>query len=151
MSYVLRTEVREADIDELGHASNLVYLRWVLEAAVAHSTAAGLGPLEYVARGQVFVVRKHEIEYLRPAMPGDPLEIETRVTSFQAATCERQTMVRRGEGGTTLARARTRWAFMAHASGRPIRIPDDVRALMPAEPGDEAWLKHFPHGRGPSD
>ena len=30
-----------ADIDELGHVSNLVYLRWVLDVAMAHSRAVG--------------------------------------------------------------------------------------------------------------
>ena len=42
MPYRHLVEVRPEDIDELGHAGNLVYLRWVLEAALAHSTAVGL-------------------------------------------------------------------------------------------------------------
>ena len=143
MPFVLQTHVRPEDIDELGHASNLVYLRWVLEAAVAHSIAAGLGPAEYRARGQVFVVRRHEIEYFRSAMPGDALAVETRVTAFQAATSERQTMIRRATDAVVLACARTRWAFVAQASGRPVRIPDDIQAVLPAEASDPVWLKHW--------
>ncbi len=143
MPFVLQTQVRPDDIDELGHASNLVYLRWVLEAAVAHSNAAGLGPAEYRARGQVFVVRRHEIEYFRSAMPGDAIAIETRVTGFQAATSERQTTIRRAADELVLACARTRWAFVTQASGRPLRIPDDIQALLPAEESDPAWVKHW--------
>ena len=146
MPFVLQLEVRPEDIDELGHASNLVYLRWVLEAAVAHFTAAGLGPMEYVARGQVFVVRRHEIEYFRAAMQGDRLEVETRVTQFLAATSERQTTIRRAADQVVLACARTRWAYVAHATGRPMRIPDDIQAMLPAEEPDPVWVKHWKRG-----
>ena len=41
MPFVHQVEVVDADIDNLGHASNLVYLRWVQDAALAHSTALG--------------------------------------------------------------------------------------------------------------
>jgi len=41
MPFLHEVEVLEADIDNLGHASNLVYLRWVQDAALAHSTALG--------------------------------------------------------------------------------------------------------------
>jgi acyl-CoA thioester hydrolase len=143
MPFELQIRVRREDIDELGHASNLVYLRWVLEAAVAHSTAVGLGPLAYVARGQVFVVRRHEIEYFRPAMEDDLLAIDTRVTQFLAATSERQTTIRRASDALVLACARTRWAFVAHATGRPMRIPDDIQALLPVEEPDPVWVKHW--------
>src|SRR5690242_11781955 len=34
--------VEEADIDELGHASNIAYVRWIQAAAIAHSAAVGL-------------------------------------------------------------------------------------------------------------
>jgi len=40
-------------------------LRWVQEAALAHSTALGFPEPAYLARGQAWVVRTHEIEYLR--------------------------------------------------------------------------------------
>ena len=52
------------DIDELGHVSNLVYLRWVLEVALAHSRARGWDYAHYRALGAVFMVRRHEIDYV---------------------------------------------------------------------------------------
>jgi acyl-CoA thioester hydrolase len=88
-------EVREDDIDYLAHASNVVYLRWVQEAALGHSTALGFSQSAYLARREAWVVRKHEIEYLRPAILGDRLRVE---------------------------------------SGRPLRIPEDIRAAFPVEP-----------------
>src|SRR5437868_13268052 len=91
MPFVHEVEVVEADIDNLGHASNIVYLRWVQEAALAHSTALGFSEQAYLARGQVWVVRKHEIEYLRGAVAGDRLRVETRVVDMKAANSLRRT------------------------------------------------------------
>jgi len=90
MPYVHEVEVKAADIDRLEHASNQVYLRWVLEAALAHSTALGLDEDAYLRRGQAWVVRKHELVYLKPAVAGDRLRVETRVASMHAASSIRR-------------------------------------------------------------
>ena len=38
-----------ADIDELGHVSNLVYVRWVLDVAMGHSRSLGWDHAQYFA------------------------------------------------------------------------------------------------------
>jgi acyl-CoA thioester hydrolase len=79
-------------------------------------------------------VRRHEIEYLRAAVPGDEIVVETRVASMGAASSVRITrMLRDGE---VLARASTNWAFLDLARMRPTRIPEDIRSLFPLEPDD---------------
>ncbi len=115
-----------ADIDENGHVSNLVYLRWVLEAARAHSEAVGWDHARYVASGALFVVRRHEIDYFASAMEGDRLRVTTVVTTWSAATSERRTAIVREADGRELARCVTTWAYVATANGRPRRIPPDV-------------------------
>jgi acyl-CoA thioester hydrolase len=132
--YRLLVEVRREDVDELGHAGNLVYLRWVLEAALAHSTSVGLDQAAYLARREVWVVRSHEIHYLRPALPGERLEIETRVASMAAANSIRRTRILRASDRVELCRATTDWAFLDLDRGRPRRIPDDIRSRFPIEP-----------------
>lgn len=138
MPFTIRVRVEAPDLDELEHANNQVYLRWVQEAAVAHSEAVGLGMAEYRRRGAVFVVMRHEIDYLRPALPGDELDVGTRVCAAGPATAERYTTIHRVSGGELLARAMTRWAFVDLRSRRPARIPEDVRALFPIEPAEPA-------------
>jgi len=135
MPYLLRVRAAAADIDGLGHVSNLVYLRWVLDAALAHSTAKGLDEAAYKARGQGWVVRRHEIEYLRAAFEGDDLTVETRVASIAAASSTRKTRILRN--GELLARATTSWAYVDYRTGRPIRIPEEVRSLFEIEPDQE--------------
>jgi acyl-CoA thioester hydrolase len=117
------------DIDELGHVSNLVYLRWVLEAATAHSVARGWGHAEYLTLGSAWVVRRHELDYLAQVMVGQSLVAETWVDSWKAASCVRKTELVRD--GKIVARAATTWAFMSLATGRPQRIADEVRASFP--------------------
>ena len=119
----------EADIDELGHVSNLVYLRWVLETATAHSISKGWGQAQYLAIGTIWVVRRHELDYLAQVKLGDSLVAETWVDSWKAASCIRKTELVRGDG-VVVARAATTWAWIALASGRPMRIPDELRATF---------------------
>ncbi|HSQ66715.1 MAG TPA: thioesterase family protein [Polyangiaceae bacterium] len=132
--YRHRLEVAESDIDELGHASNICYVRWLQDAAVAHSTAVGLGFEGYVRLGGVFVVRRQELDYLRPALRGEALEVRTRVVSVMAAKCHRQTEIVRAADDTPLARAMTTWGFVDVTQGRPMRIPDEVYVAFGFEP-----------------
>lgn len=134
MPHQISISVAEADIDELGHASNVSFLRWVLEAAVAHTTAAGLSPHDYRRRGQSFVVRRHALDYLRSVYAGDELVVETRVIALRTASSERETIIFRAGSGDHVAHARSLWAFVDLAAGRPIRIPPDVRERFTIEP-----------------
>jgi acyl-CoA thioester hydrolase len=118
----------DADIDELRHVSNLVYLRWVLDVATAHSSALGWGHPEYRALGGVFVVRRHEIDYLLPVTAGQQVVAATWVESWRAASCVRRTEITRGD--QVVARASTLWAFIVLDTGRPQRIPAQLVALF---------------------
>jgi acyl-CoA thioester hydrolase len=115
-----------ADIDELDHVSNLTYLRWVQEVAIAHSVSVGYGHPEYRALGAIFVVRRHEIDYLSQARAGDAIVLETWVDAWRGASSIRKTRIRRDDG-TLLAQAETLWALMSLESGRPCRIPDELK------------------------
>jgi acyl-CoA thioester hydrolase len=114
------------DIDELGHVSNVVYVRWIQDVAKAHSAAAGWPHDAYVKIGAVFVVHKHVIEYRAPAFAGDQLEAVTFIASWSAATSERRTRIVRMGDGKELARAVTTWAFVATHTGKPRRIAPEI-------------------------
>jgi acyl-CoA thioester hydrolase len=130
-SFRQRIRVDGADIDELGHASNVSYLRWVQKVAKGHSEAVGWDYAQYLDAGAVFVVRRHEIDYLRPALEGDELELCTWVDGWRAATSTRYTSILRGE--EELARASTLWAFVSTDGGRPQRIPAELVAAFAQE------------------
>jgi acyl-CoA thioester hydrolase len=116
------------DIDELGHVSNLVYLRWVMDVAMAHSRSVGWDIARYHQHGAAFMVRRHEIDYVSQVTLGETLRAETWVDSWRLASCIRKTELLRD--GKVVARAATTWAMIALASGRPQKIPDDLAALF---------------------
>jgi len=118
----------QSDVDDLNHVSNVAYVRWVQEVARAHSEAGGWGMAEYQKLGAVWVVRRHDIEYLAPAFAGDAIRLSTWVESWQAASASRRTRIMRG--GTELARATTLWVLVSTEGGRPRRIPPDMRAAF---------------------
>jgi len=128
-AFTMATVVEDADIDVLGHANNIAYVRWVQDVAVAHSNAMGFDMDAYRKLGGVFVVRRHEIDYLRSVVRGDRLELRTRVDSAMAAKCLRVTEIAAPDG-TVAARALTTWGYVDLATGRPSRIPPNVRAAF---------------------
>jgi len=128
--FTLPIAVVAADIDELGHASNLSYVRWILDVATAHSRSFGWDHARYFESGSVFVVRRHEVDYVAQVREGEALVAETWVDDWRLASCVRRTELRRGD--QVVARGATTWAFISLASGRPQRIPDELRALFGA-------------------
>lgn len=123
--FTLPITAANVDIDEIGHVSNVVYVRWVLEVAMAHSSACGWDFAAYRALGSIFVVRRHEIDYVAQVMAGETITAETWIEDWRQASCIRRTELSRD--GTPVARAATTWAFISMASGRPVRIPDEIR------------------------
>lgn len=69
--------VDASHIDVMGHVNNLVYLKWLEEADIAHMKAQGLDIELYRACNCALVVRQRTLEYLAAAYPGDVLAIRT--------------------------------------------------------------------------
>src|SRR5688500_4616640 len=113
--YEHRHTVAEAEIDALGHASNLAYVAWMQDAAIAHSAAQGWPGEAYRRLGQGWVVRSHEITYLRPAFAGELVVVRTWVATLRKASSLRRYEVLRPADGKTLATAATDWAFVDYA------------------------------------
>ncbi|MGA7123022.1 MAG: acyl-CoA thioesterase [Polyangiaceae bacterium] len=124
--YVLELVVSDDDIDLLGHASNIAFVRWIQDAALAHSAAVGFDLDAYRRLGAIFVVVRHEVDYMRPAMRGDVIDARTWISSVMVAKCERTTELVRKSDGRLLARARTTWGFVDLARGRPRRIDKEL-------------------------
>lgn len=116
--------VDEADIDEFGHANNVVWVRWVNEAAMAHSRAVGLDPEKLLAMRAMWIIRKHEIEYLLPAFAGERLVCVTWPAAVRGATSVRRNVFLRE--GKVLARCETMWALLDTETGRPRRVPIEM-------------------------
>ena len=123
-AYVHRFRVAAGDIDDLGHANNVVWVRWVNEAAEAQAEQLGLGKAGLRALSVLWVVRRHDIEYLLPARVGDELEAITWAHTLSGATSLRRTLFVRD--GQKLARAETTWVMVDMSTQRARRVPEAI-------------------------
>ncbi len=117
-------------IDELGHVSNVTYIAWMQEVAIEHSAARGWPMERYLQTGFAWVVRSHFITYFRPAFEGETITLQTWVEGTKSLSTLRKYRVLRSSDQAVLAEAETNWVFVELRSGRPCKIPDDLRTAF---------------------
>ena len=113
------------DIDELGHVNNAVWVQWIQDVAVSHWYA--IAPADYVDR-YIWVVTRHEIDYLRAVLPGETVTGRTWVPDAPRGARFDRHMEFTGEDGKVRVKAKTTWAIIDKATGRPLRVPPEVAA-----------------------
>lgn len=113
------------DIDELGHVNNAVWVRWIQDVATAHWHAAAP---DAHRRAYVWVVVRHEIDYLRAAGPGETVTARTWVGEAPKGARFDRHVEFAGADGKVRVRAKTTWAILDRTTGRPLRVPAEVAA-----------------------
>jgi acyl-CoA thioester hydrolase len=116
--------VQPADIDQQNHVNNTVYLRWVQDVATAHWNAAAPETMRDTIG---WVVLRHEIDYKTPACLGDEVVLRTWVGQATRVTFERFTEIRKPTS-QLFATARTLWVPINPETGKPTRVPAEVRS-----------------------
>jgi acyl-CoA thioester hydrolase len=129
-AYELPIPVSPSDIDIHGHVNNVVYVRWVQEAAVAHWRALATQEQQ---DNVTWVVVRHEIDYKRAAKPDDSIIAKTWVGIATNSTFERFTEIIRAADRKVLATARTVWCPIDIKTGRPARVCQDIRERFSVE------------------
>jgi len=108
----------------MGYVNNVVYAQWVQDVAVKHWMAKASA--EQIA-SVLWVVVRHEIDYLRPAYPDEKLIAHTWVGAATAATYERLTEIVRASDDKVIARARSVWCPVNAETKRPRRVDAAMR------------------------
>jgi acyl-CoA thioester hydrolase len=123
--FEIELEARAEHIDELGHVNNAVWVQWIQQVAVAHWEAVA-DPAHRDA--YYWVVVRHEIDYLRAAHAGDLITGRTWVGDAPQGARFDRFVEFTGSDGKACVRAKTQWAIIDKALGRPIRVPPEVVA-----------------------
>ncbi|HLM66351.1 MAG TPA: acyl-CoA thioesterase, partial [Longimicrobium sp.] len=84
--FEIDVQIGPGDVDGMGHVNNIVYVRWVQEVALAHWHAVAPADAQAV---MTWVVLRHEIDYLRPARPGDEVRARTWIGAGESLRYER--------------------------------------------------------------
>ncbi|MSO90819.1 MAG: tol-pal system-associated acyl-CoA thioesterase [Acetobacteraceae bacterium] len=119
--YTVRVYYEDTDAGGIVYYAN--YLRFIERARTEALRTLGIPHAQLVAQfSRMFVVRRVEMDYLRPARVDDLLVITTSAEDTGGASLIlRQTV--RAEDGTQLADARVHIACVAVANGAVRRIP----------------------------
>jgi acyl-CoA thioester hydrolase len=128
--FELPLEITPADIDELGHVNNVVYLRWAQDVATAHWRAAATAEQQ---ESIAWVALRHEIDYKAPALPGDAVLAVTWVGRAEAVRFERFVEILRASDRKVLAQTRTLWCPISRTTGKIVRVGEDVRRVFSRE------------------
>ena len=121
-------DVRFNDCDPLGHVNNAVYLTY-LEAArfswwqtIVGTTRAGHG----------FVVARVEIDYRRPAFPGERLIVRLRVDGISRSSFTVAYEILNTRTRETVAEGKSVQVAYDTATGKSTPLSDDMRARLEA-------------------
>ena len=125
----LRIYVEDTDAGGIVYHAN--YLRYAERGRSEALRVLGYPHAEMMrTEGRMFVVRRVELDYERPALLDDWITVETRTIAVAAARVRlAQTILRET---LTLARICLDLACVSVAEGRPVRLPPAMRAALEA-------------------
>jgi len=135
VSYQDTFKVERNAIDGLNHVNNVVYLQWVNDISEKHwNILAG----QEIKEKYIWVVIRHELDYLNPAFLGDDITVLTWVGESSGVKSIRNVHVYKGEtillkvykGETILLKARSTWCLLEVKTLRPTRIKEDILSLL---------------------
>jgi len=113
------------EIDSLQHVNNVVYLSWIQDIANNHWEELKQG---HDTEGYVWVVVRHEIDYLRQAILGDVVDIRTWVGETAGVKSVRHVEVLRK--GKLLVKSQTTFCLLDTKTFKPARITDNILAVL---------------------
>ena len=122
--------VLPTDADEFEHANNTRYIHWMQQVAIEHSTALGWDAQRYQENRTMWAVRRHIVDYIHPVYPGEKMLAETWVTEMKNVSCIRKYRFTREKDGLLIAKAETCWAYISLDTGKPVRVPEDIKKLF---------------------
>ena len=114
-----------SNIDELKHVNNVVYLQWIQDIANLHWNELKHG---VDTAGYVWVVIRHEIDYVGQALLGDTITAKTWVGKTAGLKSTRHVEFYRNN--KLLVKAQTTFCLLHAKSFKPMRITDEILAML---------------------
>ncbi|WP_297805000.1 thioesterase family protein [uncultured Polaribacter sp.] len=123
--FTLKITVSSKDIDTLKHVNNLVYVKWMDKIAIEHyAFLTKDNPLPQY----VWVVTRHEIDYLKQATLGDKITVKTWVGETKGITSIR--FMNFYKDNLLLVKAKTVWLMLDSKTLKPTRIRENVLKVL---------------------
>lgn len=123
--FELKLKVTSENIDDLNHVNNVVYVEWMDKVAFEHW--AFLTQNNSLTQ-YIWVVLKHEIEYLKQAVLGDEITVKTWVGETKGFKSER--LMEFYKNNELLVKAKTVWGMLDAKTYKPSRIRENVLKVL---------------------
>ena len=117
--------VKSSHIDELNHVNNVVYLQWIQDIANLHWTQ--LKKSEDTT-DYVWVVIRHEIDYVGQALLGDSIVAKTWVGKTGGIRSIRH--VEFYKNNKLIVKAQTTFCLVNSKTFKPTRITDQILMML---------------------
>ena len=114
-----------SDIDELNHVNNVVYLSWIQNIANLHWTQL---KQDQDTSAYVWVVIRHEIDYIGQALLGDSIVAKTWVGETGGIRSIRH--VEFYKNNKLIVKAQTTFCLVNSKSFKPTRITDQILMML---------------------
>jgi acyl-CoA thioester hydrolase len=122
-------DVRFRDCDPMGHVNNAVYLTY-LEAARFAWWRQAFGPGGLTEHG--FIVARVEIDFRKPALPGERLIVRLRVDGLGRSSFTVAYEILNTRTRELIAQGKSVQVAYDYAAGKSVPISNDLRAKLEA-------------------
>lgn len=127
MAFELSFTAQEADIDELGHVNNAVWVQWVQHISTSHWFAQA--DPAHVDR-YFWMITRHEIDYVGNIELGETVIARTWISDPPKGARFNRNVEFVNQAGKVLVRSKSTWAIMDRTVGRIVRVPQEVAATF---------------------
>jgi len=118
------------DTDAGGIVYHARYLHFMERARTEWVRSCGVGLRAGLAENISYVVQRLSVHYAVPAVLDDEISVTAEPVAFGRVWMDFRQQVVRARDGKTLCEANVRVACIALDSGRPRRLPENMRELL---------------------
>jgi acyl-CoA thioester hydrolase len=124
--------VRYAETDAMGVVHHASYIVWLELGRTELLRASGTSYREIEARGFFAALTDLQVRYHAAASYDDEVVISTALADVRSRQIAFTYTLRLADTNTLLVTARSEHVFVARATGRPARLPDDLQEALHA-------------------
>jgi acyl-CoA thioester hydrolase len=125
-----------ADHDAFNHVNNVAYLRWCETARVEYFSRTGLYP-ELPITGMGPILASQTCHYRLPLNYPDTVVVGTRIAAIGNSSLRMEHAIVSRALGALAAESQSVIVTVDYSTGRPVRVPDEVRQAIARLEGRE--------------
>ncbi|MBU1880953.1 acyl-CoA thioesterase [bacterium] len=125
-----KLRVRSSDLDPFGHANHAAFLEFYEHARLEYLMQKDLSFQKLMRMGYLFPVVHAEVDYLKPLMVMDEIEIVGRLEALGRTSITLIQEMYRLPGRELVSKAKFVAVFIDRETGQPVVVPAEFKAAF---------------------